>query len=92
MIRRILERVIDSTIGWLRGRATALEAGMHFRTYIVKRCKCGEQYTARRFLRLHPPVAGGEMSDGYGGVLFLRNCLCNSTLAVLRTALTSRQS
>lgn len=47
---------------------------------IVKTCgSCGRHYTRRMFIAL-PSL--GAMSDGGGGRLDLRNCLCRSTLAL----------
>ncbi len=54
------------------------------RDKIVSKCACGAAYTAEQFAALPQPPNGGEMSDGDGGTLTLRNCWdpCGSTLAV----------
>ncbi len=51
---------------------------------IVKQCACGAKYTAEQYAVLPQPPSGGEMTDGEGRMLTLRNCWhpCNSTMAI----------
>lgn len=45
----------------------------------VKTCACGRSYSRETWARL--PLVG-EMPDGDGGTLILRDCVCRSTIAV----------
>jgi hypothetical protein len=48
---------------------------------VVSVCgSCGRQYSPATWKALH---LVGEQSDGEGGVLELRNCLCGSTISPL---------
>ena len=48
---------------------------------LIKRCPppCGKVYTLAQWRELH---LVGTMDDGAGGTLELRNCVCETTLAV----------
>lgn len=48
----------------------------------VKVCTCGEEIAADEWLRLQWV---GEMSDGDGGTLELRNHHCGSTISILKS-------
>jgi hypothetical protein len=45
---------------------------------IVKRCACGQEYSAEEWRDL--PLVG-TMDDGEGGLLELKNCACKSTMS-----------
>jgi hypothetical protein len=48
--------------------------------YVVKTCRCCRRdYTEASWAKL---ARVGLMSDGEGGALSLRNCVCGSTLAM----------
>ena len=47
----------------------------------LKQCACGAVYTPGEWLSLKYV---GQMDDGDGGWLELRNCVCGSTIAVAK--------
>jgi DnaJ-class molecular chaperone len=75
------EGILDGAVGKV-ACSTCNGAGLrarHPREVTIKICGCGADFTRRQWKRL--PHAG-EMADGLGGVLELRNCACGSTIAI----------